>query len=126
MIPCNGWPAIWEMRLAAPTVVTARRLDVRAEEVILESPWAVVRRCCSRRTGRPVRVNDGGSLIVAVDPLDGSSNISVTVTIGTIFSILPDGAVLQMAAPSAAGFFTGGPQTTLVLAFADGGGAVSF
>ena len=68
-----------------------------------------------------------GGLIVAVDPLDGSSNISVNVTIGTIFSILPAGPVLQPGrAQRAAGFFTYGPQTTLVLAFADGGGVTCF
>ena len=105
-----------------------KALDVRAEEVILESlASSGAAMLLSEEQEDPVRVNDGGSLIVAVDPLDGSSNISVNVTIGTIFSILPDGAVLQNGrAQRAAGFFTYGPQTTLVLAFADGGGVACF
>ena len=94
-----------------------KALDVRAEEVILESlAGSGAAMLLSEEQEDPVPVNDGGSLIVAVDPLDGSSNISVNVTIGTIFSILPDGAVLQNGrAQRAAGFFTYGPQTTLVL-----------
>lgn len=105
-----------------------KALDVRAEEVILESlAGSGAAMLLSEEQEDPVPVNDGGSLIVAVDPLDGSSNISVNVTIGTIFSILPDGAVLQNGrAQRAAGFFTYGPQTTLVLAFADGGGVACF
>ena len=105
-----------------------KALDVRAEEVILDSlAGSGAAMLLSEEQEGPVPVNDDGSLIVAVDPLDGSSNISVNVTIGTIFSILPDGAVLQNGrAQRAAGFFTYGPQTTLVLAFADGGGVACF
>lgn len=33
--------------------------------------------------------NDNGTLLVAFDPLDGSSNIDINMTVGTIFSILP-------------------------------------
>ena len=71
----------------------------------------------SEETEKPLPINQQGNLIVAVDPLDGSSNISVNVTIGTIFSILPRGEILQKGRNQlAAGFFTYGPQTTLILA----------
>ena len=65
-----------------------------------------------------------GRYLVAFDPLDGSSNIDVNVTIGTIFSVLPrgdgpegDDAFLQPGtAQLCAGYFGYGPQTVLVLA----------
>ena len=107
---------------------TQKALDVRAEEMILESlSGSGAMALLSEEQEDPVPVNPAGSLIVAVDPLDGSSNISVNVTIGTIFSILPRGDVLQKGrAQRAAGFFTYGPQTTLILGFADGGGVACF
>ena len=37
----------------------------------------------------PVRLNPDAGLALAIDPLDGSSNIEIDVSIGTIFSILP-------------------------------------
>ena len=105
-----------------------KALDVQAEEVILShlagSGAGIL---LSEEQEDPVVIENGGRLIVAVDPLDGSSNISVNVTIGTIFSILPEGSPLQTGrAQRAAGFFTYGPQTTLALAFADGGGVACF
>jgi fructose-1,6-bisphosphatase I len=64
------------------------------------------------------------------DPLDGSSNIDVNVSIGTIFSVLKkqDGEVgvseasfLQPGRQQvAAGYCVYGPQTTLVLTVGDG------
>jgi fructose-1,6-bisphosphatase I len=64
------------------------------------------------------------------DPLDGSSNIDVNVSIGTIFSVLkaPEGmgepteeAFLQPGtAQVAAGYAVYGPQTMLVLTTGDG------
>jgi fructose-1,6-bisphosphatase I len=64
------------------------------------------------------------------DPLDGSSNIDVNVSIGTIFSVLqkPEGAegiteneFLQAGSQQvAAGYCVYGPQTTLVLTVGDG------
>ena len=43
-----------------------------------------------------VQIHDDGTVIVASDPLDGSSNIDTNVSIGTIFSILPAaGGALQ-------------------------------
>ncbi len=66
-------------------------------------------------------------LAVAVDPLDGSSNIDVNVSIGTIFSIYPvapAGATASFFRPGreqvAAGYFVYGPHTALVLTTGDG------
>jgi fructose-1,6-bisphosphatase I len=65
-------------------------------------------------------------ICVAIDPLDGSSNIDINMTVGTIFSILPAPDDLALAfhqrgsAQLAAGFVTCGPQTSLVLTLGDG------
>ena len=65
-----------------------------------------------------------GRLLLLFDPLDGSSNIDVNVSIGTIFSILPAPAAGEVTAKDflqsgrnqlAAGYALYGPQTTLVL-----------
>ena len=100
-----------------------KALDVRAEEIIAGSLGKTgAAMLLSEEQDDPVALNPEGSVYVAVDPLDGSSNIGVNVTTGTIFSILPAGEALQAGRNQlAAGFFTYGPQTTLILAFGEGG-----
>jgi fructose-1,6-bisphosphatase I len=71
-----------------------------------------------------------GEYLLLFDPLDGSSNIDVNVSIGTIFSVLkkPEGSTaveekdfLQAGSQQvAAGYCVYGPQTTLVLTVGDG------
>ena len=70
-----------------------------------------------------------GEYLLLFDPLDGSSNIDVNVSIGTIFSVLvkPEGAgvseqdFLQKGTKQvAAGYCVYGPQTTLVMTVGDG------
>ncbi len=68
---------------------------------------------------------DIGPYLVLFDPLDGSSNIDINVSIGTIFSILPAGTphrdvkdeeFLQPGTQQkAAGYVIYGPQTQLVM-----------
>jgi len=79
-----------------------------------------------------------GEYLLTFDPLDGSSNIDVNVSIGTIFSVLkyPEGADLSTpeaaeqaflqagTAQVAAGYAVYGPTTLLVLTVGDG--VVSF
>jgi fructose-1,6-bisphosphatase I len=69
----------------------------------------------------------GGRFAVAVDPLDGSSNIDANISIGTIFSIFP--AIEGQATASffrpgreqvAAGYVIYGPHTALVLTLGRG------
>jgi len=83
--------------------------------------------------GAQVFESSKGKYLLATDPLDGSSNIDVNVSVGTIFSILtappPDVKVtaehfLQPGHQQvAAGYVLYGPQTTLV--FAVKGGTVN-
>ncbi len=47
-----------------------------------------VRAFVSEERDAPTIVDPEGALLVAIDPLDGSSNIDANVTIGTIFSVL--------------------------------------
>jgi len=73
-----------------------------------------------------VELNSTGDLALAIDPLDGSSNIDVNVSIGTIFSIFPaeeeaDASFLRPAREQiAGGYFIYGPQTGLVVTFGKG------
>ena len=104
-----------------------RDLDVRAD--------AIIRRCLGKlpiaalasEEMREAEIGDRkGKICVAIDPLDGSSNIDINMTVGTIFSILPAPDDLGLAfhqpgtAQLAAGFVTYGPQTSLVLTVGDG------
>jgi fructose-1,6-bisphosphatase I len=73
-------------------------------------------------------INAGAGLVVAIDPLDGSSNIETNVSIGTIFSVLPVASGMDVTAALlqpgkrqvACGFFVYGPQTTLVMTVREG------
>lgn len=68
------------------------------------------------------------SLCVAINPIDGSTNIETNTSIGSIFSIMEidpgqeDDPIQAMnnARQTAAGFFVYGPQTTLALSCGDG------
>jgi fructose-1,6-bisphosphatase I len=72
----------------------------------------------------PLVLDPNGPVTVAMDPLDGSSNIDTNVSVGTIFSILPSAAGGNAEAhflrpgrkQLAAGFVIYGPQTSIVLA----------
>lgn len=104
-----------------------RDLDVQAD--------AILRRClsslpiaalASEEMREPQLCDRDGRICVAIDPLDGSSNIDINMTVGTIFSLLPATDDLALAfhqrgsAQLAAGFVTYGPQTSLVLTLGDG------
>jgi fructose-1,6-bisphosphatase I len=69
-------------------------------------------------------LDPAGTIVVAADPLDGSSNIDTLAPIGTIFSILPatgDAPFLQPGRNQlAAGFLIYGPQTALAITLGAG------
>lgn len=107
---------------------TQKALDVSANIAVIEalknSPTAYY---ASEEEDAILTLNVDGSLAVAVDPLDGSSNIDVNVVIGTIFSILPAssaGATASFLRPAseqvAAGYFVYGPHTALMLTLGEG------
>ena len=106
-----------------------KALDVSAHEIVSaalrRAPVAYV---ASEESDAIETLDAGAPLAVAIDPLDGSSNIDTNGAIGTIFSILPaaggHGALGPFGGPGrrqhAAGFVVYGPQTTLVLTIGDG------
>ena len=109
---------------------TQKELDLRSNGIVLEALRAApVRLVASEEMVDPLVLDPAAKLAVAVDPLDGSSNIDTNAPIGTIFSILP---VLDKAASdaehflqpgtrqAAAGFLIYGAQTALVLTLGDG------
>jgi fructose-1,6-bisphosphatase I len=105
-----------------------KALDVMADEIIAGAlRKAHVGWYISEEQANAVALDPAGSLLVAVDPLDGSSNIDVNVSVGTIFSIFPSDA--GSSAPAllrpgsqqlAAGYFIYGPQTGLVVTSGNG------
>ena len=101
-----------------------KKLDVLADEMIASAlaNCAGVAAYLSEERDSAMGLDDGGDVIVASDPLDGSSNIDTNVSIGTIFSILPAaGGHLQSGCNQlASGIFVYGPQTTLLVTFGDG------
>ena len=101
-----------------------KKLDVMADEMIATALAAVdhVAAYLSEERDAAIQLHDGGEVIVASDPLDGSSNIDTNVSIGTICSILPaSGGSLQPGRNQlASGIFVYGPQTTLLVTCGDG------
>ena len=112
-----------------------KKLDIIANEVLIEAnEWGghlagMASEEMDDMHAVPNRYPQGEYLLL-FDPLDGSSNIDVNVSIGTIFSVLkkPEGSpgvteqdFLQAGAQQvAAGYCVYGPQTTLVLTVGDG------
>ena len=69
---------------------TQKKLDVISNDilkaVLLDNP--TVAGLASEEEDHPVGGNPDGKYLVTFDPLDGSSNIDVNVSVGTNFSIL--------------------------------------
>ena len=111
-----------------------KKLDIIANEVLIEAnEWGghLAAMASEEMEGIYLVPNryPQGEYLLLFDPLDGSSNIDVNVSIGTIFSVLkkPEGSgvseqdFLQAGAKQvAAGYCVYGPQTTLVLTVGDG------
>lgn len=112
-----------------------KKLDVLSNEILMEAnAWGGhLAGLASEEMDHSQPIPDvypRGNYLLLFDPLDGSSNIDVNVSVGTIFSVLrcPEGVVspgdehfLQPGtAQVAAGYCVYGPQTTLVLTVGDG------
>jgi len=113
-----------------------KKLDIIANEVLIDAnEWGghLAAMASEEMDGIYLVPNryPQGEYLLLFDPLDGSSNIDVNVSIGTIFSVLKkpenDGNAvseqdfLQCGSKQvAAGYCVYGPQTTLVLTVGDG------
>ena len=112
-----------------------KKLDVIANEVLIEANiWGGHLAAMASEEMDSIHVVPDrypqGEYLLLFDPLDGSSNIDVNVSIGTIFSVLrkvtnqrgvSEEDFLQPGKQqAAAGYCVYGPQTTLVLTVGDG------
>jgi fructose-1,6-bisphosphatase I len=112
-----------------------KKLDVIANDVLLEAnAWGGhLAACASEEMDHCQPIPDvypRGNYLLLFDPLDGSSNIDVNVSVGTIFSVLrcPDGVTQAQDADFlqpgteqvAAGYCIYGPSTMLVLSIGHG------
>ena len=106
-----------------------KQLDVLAndEMMAMAKSTGVVAAAASEEEDDARPLTAGAPYLLMFDPLDGSSNIDVNVSIGTIFSVLPaiagEGAAPFMQAGRnqvAAGYCVYGPQTTLVITLGSG------
>jgi fructose-1,6-bisphosphatase I len=112
-----------------------KKLDIIANEVLIEAnEWGGHLAAMASEEMESIHLVPNrypqGEYLLLFDPLDGSSNIDVNVSIGTIFSVLqkPEGSegiteneFLQAGRQQvAAGYCVYGPQTTLVLTVGDG------
>ena len=102
-------------------------LDVMADDEFAAAlKGTSIRWYASEEQEDVVGIDADGDLALAIDPLDGSSNIDVNVSIGTLFSIFDakedkDESFLRPANEQiAAGYFIYGPQTALMVTFGDG------
>ncbi len=104
-----------------------KALDVMADAAFADALCgASVRWFASEEQDGVVPLDPAGAYALAIDPLDGSSNIDVNISIGTIFSVYPakDDAQASFLRPAteqiAAGYILYGPQLHLVVTFGDG------
>jgi fructose-1,6-bisphosphatase I len=112
-----------------------KKLDVISNEVLIEAnEWGGHLAAMASEEMDSIHVVPNrypqGEYLLLFDPLDGSSNIDVNVSIGTIFSVLrkvghargvSEEDFLQPGKhQAAAGYCVYGPQTTLVLTVGDG------
>ena len=112
-----------------------KKLDVLSNEILLDAnEWGGhLAALASEEMDDPHLIPHRypkGNYLLVFDPLDGSSNIDVNISVGTIFSVLrcPEGVTepsadhfLQPGAEQvAAGYTVYGPSTVLVLTLGDG------
>lgn len=107
-----------------------KKLDVLANKIIIDRllTHRAIAGLASEEEDSFISANDNGQYLVLFDPLDGSSNIDVNISIGTIFSLLskPTGSLttasfLQSGRQQlASGYVLYGPQTILVITLKHG------
>ncbi len=109
-----------------------KKLDVIANDLLLNAlthnPHCAG--VASEELDHATPANDNGSVLVLFDPLDGSSNIDINMSVGTIFSILPyhrqgnpisdDDFLQKGTAQLSAGYLLYGTSTMLALTVGNG------
>ena len=102
-------------------------MDIMADQLFYEAlKEQDVAWYASEEREQAVAMGPSGTHAVAIDPLDGSSNVDVNISVGSIFSIYPAEKTAEqtfLRPPKhqiAAGYFIYGPQTWLMLTFGHG------
>jgi fructose-1,6-bisphosphatase I len=120
-----------DVALGAPAGTNAdgdgqKALDVLADDLFLAAALqGGVRHYASEEQDGVLDLGPG-SIALAIDPLDGSSNIDTNVPVGTIFALYPavdapDDSFLRPASQqTGAGYMIYGPQTAMLLTFGNG------
>lgn len=113
-----------------------KKLDVISNDMLLDAIGAneYCAGVASEELDDATPANNDGELLVLFDPLDGSSNIDINMSVGTIFSILPytnkgvqitnDDFLQNGRNQLASGYIVYGPST--ILAYTTGNGVVMF
>jgi len=110
---------------------TQKKLDVLSDEILIQTFQSgnLVAGIASEENDEPLSNSKGGSFLCLFDPLDGSSNIDVNVSVGTIFSILSTTPNTMLTVSDylrtgrqqiAAGYAIYGPATMLVFSLGHG------
>ncbi|MCO5279638.1 MAG: class 1 fructose-bisphosphatase [Chitinophagales bacterium] len=110
---------------------TVQKLDLLANDIIIEylQKGNACAALVSEETDAVLPLKANGSYVVAIDPLDGSSNIDIAAPIGTIFAIwkrksqgeVNDSDFLQKGKElAAAGYVLFGSSTILMLSVGNG------
>jgi fructose-1,6-bisphosphatase len=116
---------------------TQKKLDVLSDEILIQTLRSgnLVAGIASEENDEPITNPKGGSFLCLFDPLDGSSNIDVNVSVGTIFAIYEAN---QERSPEltdylqpgrkqiAAGYAIYGPATMLVFSLGNGTNGFTF
>ena len=117
-------PVAGQTGLAGATNVQGeaqKQLDVISNDIVVKHLGAnsAVSILVSEELDEALHMQNQGRFLVATDPLDGSSNLDVNVTVGTIFSVLEasKGLLQKGSAQLAAGYVAYGPATSLVVTF---------
>lgn len=104
-----------------------KALDVIADDAVQAAlQGSAVRDYASEEQDTVVTINPAGRLALAIDPLDGSSNIDTNVSVGLIFALYdaaatPEASFLRPGHQiRAAGYAIFGPQCCLMVSFGDG------
>lgn len=106
-----------------------KHIDVLANDGIIKALTnSHVAAFASEEMAEPLQLRDDAPLLVAADPLDGSSNVDANVSFGMIFSVLPrhpnakgEAAFLRPGSYQlAAGMVIYGPATVFVLTVGSG------
>lgn len=101
-----------------------KAIDLIANDIIVAALWrAPVAAFASEELAEPMTLDPAAPLLVAADPLDGSSNVDANISFGMIFSVLPShpastgvAAFLRPGTQQlAAGLVVYGPHTAFAL-----------